>query len=813
MKIRASVIVLAGIGSLTLATPALSQIATRHLKNPGLPAIEPHGGLKADPWLAELGQPELIVPDEFFVEFDPAATAALAVLEDAGREDLGRVGIDSLDETCTRHGVARIRRIAPGVATPELRAKIADGALRDPAGMAVVTVDLERTTLEAAMADFAADPFVMKVEPIGIHRFTAPPNDPLYASQWQFNQTSDRDIDLPEGLDIQNGAPSRIVAVLDTGVRYFHRDLGGSAASLANPTAAEGNMWINTAEKLGVAGADDDGNGFIDDWIGYDFVHMTDPGCWPGEDCTGTDNDPRDFNGHGTHCAGLVAAINNNGYGASSVAGGFRPGTQSTTGDGARVMALRIGYSATDIDGTEAGFVRMDFVASALYYAADNGARIASCSFGSSNSGGIAAAVDYFLAAGGIMLVSAGNANTETPSYLPSRDDVFSVAATTSTDAKASISSYGTWVDISAPGQNIPSLFHDSRIPASDATRTMSGTSMACPIVAGVVANVWSMNPTWTAAQVWHRVRTTADEIDSLNPTHAGKLGVGRVNLHRALTNAANPQWSTPTTAGKLLLCFSSNAFTGTPMIGAAGFVPPEDIAQYDGATRSWSRYFDGSDVGLAGRTIDAMAVTSTGDILLSFNEAITIPGLTGGPNGLWVGAEDIVRFRPVGLGENTAGTFAFYFDGSDADLTTPDENVDAIAILPSGAIGISTTGTPAIAALPFTADEDILAFTPSQLGATTVGTWSWGLDLSDVGYTLTNEDTDAAWVSSSGQWTFSMLGDWSVPGASGDGNALINFAPAATGISTAGSSTILFNGAQLLIPSNAAISAVHRLP
>jgi len=249
MKIHASIVLLASIGSLALETPALSQIATRHLKNPGLPALEPHQGLKADPWLAELGQPELIVPDEFFVEFDPAATAALAVLEDAGREDLGRVGIDSLDETCTRHGVARIRRIAPGVATPELRAKIADGALRDPAGMAVVTVDLERTTLEAAMADFAADPFVMKVEPIGIHRFTAPPNDPLYASQWQFNQTSDRDIDLPEGLDIQNGAPSRIVAVLDTGVRYFHRDLGGSAASLANPTAAEGNMWINTAEK------------------------------------------------------------------------------------------------------------------------------------------------------------------------------------------------------------------------------------------------------------------------------------------------------------------------------------------------------------------------------------------------------------------------------------------------------------------------------------------------------------------------------------------------------------------------------------
>ena len=252
---------------------------------------------------------------------------------------------------------------------------------------------------------------------------------------------------------------------------------------------------------------------------------------------------------------------------------------------------------------------------------------------------------------------------------------------------------------------------------------------------------------------------------------------------------------------------------SGFPTIGAAGIVAPEDIARYDGAAASWSRYFDGSDVGLGGRTIDAMAVLANGDILLSFSAATTIAGLTGGPSGTSVGAEDIVRFTPTSLGENTAGSWAFYFDGSDVDLTVAAENIDAITILPSGAIGISTLDDPTIAALSGAADEDILAFTPTSLGSVTAGTWSWGLDLSDVGYSLTAEDTDAAWVSSSGQWTLSMLGDWVVPSASGNANSLINFAPTATGATTAGTSTIYFEGSQLLIPTIANVNAVHRLP
>jgi subtilisin family serine protease len=794
------VIALASIGSLTLAVSATAQVSTKLARKPNQSHLQDFGGVKADPWLAELGQADWIVPDEFIVEFGPEATTSL---ERTNLAADGRVGIQILDDLCAHHGVKGIRKLFPGVVAPELKEK----PLPNLAGYAVLTIDLGTTTLDAAMDDFAADPLVRKVEPIGIHPLYAPPNDPSYPSQWHLSQTSDRDIDAPEGFDIQNGAPSAIVAVLDSGVRYFHKDLGGSAASITNPSASAGNMWINTAEKSGVAGVDDDGNGYVDDWIGYDFVTAEVIPCWTGEDCTGADNDPRDFNGHGTHCAGIVAAINNNGYGTASVAGGFAAGTPTTTGDGVRVMALRIGHSANS-GGQQVGVVRMDSAASAFYYAANKGARIASCSWGSSNSGGIAAAVDYFIAAGGIIFAAAGNSNVETPGYIQSRADVYSVAATNQSDQKASFSNYGTWIDISAPGVAIYSSYHVFNDPNNDYTAPLDGTSMATPLVAGLAANVWSQFPTWTAGQVWHRVRTTVDQIDSLNPTFVGKLGVGRVNLNRALTNATNGGWTTPTTSGKILLCF-----TGTPTVGDAGIVPPEDIAQYDGATAKWSRYFDGSDVGLAGKTIDGMAVLPTGHILLSFTAATTIPGLSGGPSGTSVGAEDIVRFIPTSLGENTAGSWAFYFDGSDVGLTTTDENIDAITILPSGAIGISTTGVPAVTGLTGLADEDILAFTSTSLGSATLGTWSWALDLSDAGYTLTAEDTDGAWVSSSGEWTVSMEGAWAASLASGDGNALIRFAPTATGANTAGTSTVLFTGAQLIIPSTAAVTAVHRIP
>lgn len=753
----------------------------------------------ANPLLFELGQAEWIVPDEFIVEFDEVATDALVTNEMGGD---GRVGLKDLDALCELHGVTMIRKQFQSTIGRDLDPK----ALPDLSGYTVVRIDLGITTLADAMADFAADPLVRHVEVIGIHPIYATLNDTNYSTQWHLNQTSDKDIDLPEALDIQNGDPSKIVAVLDTGVRYYHKDLGGSNASSTATTAIGGNIWLNTAEKNGTAGVDDDANGYIDDWVGYDFVSAAIATCFTGEDCTTADNDPRDFNGHGTHCSGLVAAINNNGYAVASAAGGYGTGAQTANGDGSRVMCLRIGHSATS-GTTEVGYVRMDYAATALNYAANNGARIATCSWGSSNSGGIAAACDFFIAAGGLIFKAAGNDGTTTADYMCGRTDIYSVAAIDNTDKKASFSTYGSWVDISAPGVSIYSTYHNHGVPASDYVTAMSGTSMATPLVAGCAANLWSANPTWTAAQVWARLKSSADNIDSANASYIGLLGAGRVNLHRALTNAGGG--GTTPLAGKVLICV-----TGTASLGAAGSVADEDIASYDGATGTWSLYFDGSDVGLSSVAIDAMAILPSGAILISIDKDSTVAGLTGGPSGTSVDDSDIIMFTPTTLGATTAGTWSFYFDGSDVGLTAAGEDVDAISILPNGAIGISTLDAPSVTGLTGLADEDIIAFTPTTTGSVTAGTWAYYFDGSDVGLsTNNNEDVDAFYVTSAGVSTFSTLGAFAVTGVSGLDEDAFNFTPTTTGTTTAGTFATYFVAAQRGVPTSANINAIHWLP
>lgn len=796
--------------ALALAAGALASAAAvppgacRVAERPNDAYLAESGIAPANRLLFELGQAEWIVADEFIVEFGPEARRAL---DETGLAGEGRTGLELLDQTLAHHGVTGIRKLFTSHVPKDL-----DGRnLPDLGGFAVITIDLSVTTLDAAMADLAADPLVRRTETIGVHPLYAPPNDGNYGVQWHLNQTSDKDIDAPEAFDIQNGDPAKIVAVLDSGVRYYHKDLGGANTSTASTSGTAGNIWINAAEKNGVAGTDDDGNGFVDDWVGYDFVSAAIATCWSGEDCTGADNDPRDFNGHGTHCSGIVAALNNNGYAVASPAGGFGNGTLTATGDGARVMCLKIGHSAQS-GAQEAGYVRMDYAASALQYAANNGARIASCSWGSSNSGGIAAACDYFLAAGGLIFKAAGNANTATADYMCSRTDVYSVAALDQTDKKASFSSYGTWVDISAPGVSIYSTYHDHNADATDYVAALSGTSMATPLVAGCAANLWSQFPTWTAAQVWDRLRTTAESVAAANPTFSGQLGAGRVNLLRALNNDTSGGDGGGTGAGitgKVLV-----SVLGSPTLGAAGVVADEDIAQYDGATSTWSLYFDGSDVGLSAYAIDAMAILPSGDILISIDADGTVAGLVGGPSGTSVDDSDIIRFTPTSLGATTAGTWNFYFDGSDVGLTTTGEDIDAIAILPSGAIGISTLTDPSVTGLSGLADEDVIAFTPTALGSVTSGTYAYYFDGSDVGLsTNNNEDVDALFVESNGVMTLSTIGAFSVTGATGTDEDAFKFTPTATGTNTTGSFASYFQATARGIPTSANINAIHWLP
>ncbi len=437
-------------------------------------------------------------------------------------------------------------------------------------------VMMSRGDLKEAMEDYAALPHVKRVEPVGIHAMYGTPNDGYYSYQWHHNQANDHDIDSPEAWDLQTGSSGVVVAILDSGTRYYHPDLGGANASPSNPGASRGNMWINTAELNGVSGVDDDGNGYVDDWIGYDFIDGV-SNCWSGEDCNTKDNDPRDFNGHGTHTAGIFGMITNDGYGMAGVAGGWGNGSQAEYGNGVKIMPLRMGYSYNYF-GQEYGVVMMDAAAEAFYYAADNGAKIASCSWGSSNSGGIGAAATYFINSGGIICVAAGNDGSQTADYLNGRGDCISVAATDQNDNAASFTTYGTWVDICAPGVGIYSTYHDHTDPNTNYWAALDGTSMATPMVAGVAALIWSQNPTWNAGDVTNQLYNSADNIDVyLSSAYIGKMGAGRINAYNAVNTGPPPA--------------PVADFTGSPTSG----IEPLTVSftdQSSGSISSWSWNF-----------------------------------------------------------------------------------------------------------------------------------------------------------------------------------------------------------------------------
>ncbi|MHC4620243.1 MAG: S8 family serine peptidase, partial [Planctomycetota bacterium] len=360
--------------------------------------------------------------------------------------------------------------------------------------------------LEDAVAAYNHNPDVEYAEPDYILSVNLTPSDPLYPLQWPLNNTGqmypasgqyklppgalDSDIDAPEAWSLNIGYPPAIVAVLDTGVDYNHRDL-------------QANMWVNEAELNGTTWVDDDGNGYIDDIYGYDFFSY--------------DGYPIDDHGHGTHCAGIIAAHGDNALDIAGVCWN------------ARIMALKF------LDWT--GHGPTSAAVSALYYAVGNAADITSNSWGGGGySQTLKEAIDYAHSRGVVMIASAGNDYSDTPVYPADYQNILAVAATDSNDQKAPFSNYGDWVDIAAPGVDILSLRAAGTamgITYDDYTTIASGTSMACPHVAGACALLLSANPTLINVDVYEILMRTADPIaDGIC------LADGRVNVFNVVRQA-----------------------------------------------------------------------------------------------------------------------------------------------------------------------------------------------------------------------------------------------------------------------------------
>jgi subtilisin family serine protease len=364
----------------------------------------------------------------------------------------------------------------------------------------------------AAVQRLAATPGVESAELVPVVPVTVVPNDWYYASQWALSATDGHGVNAQPAWDVTFGDSSVVLAICDTGVDWTHPDLAGA-------------IWRNEAEAKGLPGADDDGDGYIDDVRGWDFVDSVN--VWPGEDGAVADNDPSDFNGHGTHLAGIVSALTNNIVGIASLAGGCR------------IMALRMGYSARDVfSGNEAAYVDMDFAAQAFVYAADHGATAINCSWGSTSFSAFQTAVDYAAAAGVAVVDAAGNNGDESQvgNYLSTRGDCFDVAAVDSLDRRVAFSSYGAWVDLSAPGYDILSTYYDHNAQ-THGYAWLSGTSQAAPFVTALIGLYTSAHPTATLEQIRRRLQATAASVDAYNdPEFAGLLGWGRIDAGEALS-------------------------------------------------------------------------------------------------------------------------------------------------------------------------------------------------------------------------------------------------------------------------------------
>ena len=250
----------------------------------------------------------------------------------------------------------------------------------------------------------------------------------------------------------------------------------------------------------------------------------------------------------------------------------------------------------------------------------------------------------------------------------------------------------------------------------------------------------------------------------------------------------------------------AQEAYFSFRQAGAVGAVQfsDEDIVLYDVPSDTWSLYFDGSDVGVT-KDLTGFHIADDGSLLLSFVNPVLLQGL--GP----VDDSDVVRFVPTSLGENTAGTFELYFDGSDVGLTAGVEALDALDLLDDGRLLISTHGfadVPGVSAR----DEDLIAFTPTSLGENTAGAFELYFDGSDVN--LKQGFVENLWAASNdpftGQLYLSTKGNFDVPGLSGTGGDVFICDPASLGATTDCSFLSFFDGSTVSGLGGAVVDGFH---
>jgi subtilisin family serine protease len=342
--------------------------------------------------------------------------------------------------------------------------------------------------MAAALAELNAAPGVAFAEPNYLLTPDFDPNDPFYVSYAGNPDTPNGGylalMRLPETWDIARGHPDVVVAIIDTGIDLDHEDLAGA-------------LWQNPGE-IAANGLDDDGNGFIDDFYGWDFAAET--------------ANVNDWYGHGSHVAGIVGARFNNGIGIA----GMAPKTR----------LMPIGVFAPPGYGTYADEIE------AIAYATDEGAKVINLSLGgTAYSRGEQVAIEYATRHGVVVVAAAGNDGREVNHWPAAHEAAIAVASTTANDTRSSFSNQGDFVDVAAPGSSIIS------VRMNGGYVNMSGTSMATPHTAGLAALILGRNPSLSPVEVRSVIENTAVDLGA--PGRDKTFGHGRIDAFAAIQATA----------------------------------------------------------------------------------------------------------------------------------------------------------------------------------------------------------------------------------------------------------------------------------
>ena len=346
--------------------------------------------------------------------------------------------------------------------------------------------------------------------------------------------------------------------------------------------------------------------------------------------------------------------------------------------------------------------------------------------------------------------------------------------------------------------------------PLPTATQTPQPTATATPTNTAVPTNTPTVAPSATPLPTTEATQTPLPTATNTPlPTATATATLSPTATPLPPTATATPQ---PTATSTPLPPVSEIIYMSSSSGGSVNGVSynDEDILAYDVTAGSWSIFLDGSDVGLGASgaaDIDAFALLDDGSILFSIVASTTLQDIG------TVDDSDIVRFVPTSLGNNTAGSFELYFDGSDVGLTTNGEDIDGVALLPDGRLLISVSGSFSVPGVSGR-DEDIILFELTQSGPNTVGSWAPYFDGSDVG--LSNSSDEDVWgidvAGATGNLLLTTRGTFSVSGLSGSGEDIFGCEPITLGSSTACNfaTTLILDGSAVGLAGER-LDGIHR--